>query len=82
MYVCKECRASVELAIEGELICEDCWTMGQWSEEEWAMYRELLWFKTHCLVCEEQFSSTTIERYGGYCQPCYALMQEQFGHLQ
>jgi hypothetical protein len=40
MYHCKQCGDPVERAIEGELICEDCWTLNQMSSEEAAREHE------------------------------------------
>lgn len=66
---CKECGRPVERAIEGELICEDCWTKGQMSEEELAFDEAVNWFRTHCAQCEKEFKPGKL--IDGYCKKCY-----------
>lgn len=68
-YVCKHCSTPVEQAIEGELICNRCWSRGQMSAEERKDNDEIEYALSHCneTGCEACLR-TEGERQSGYCR--------------
>lgn len=47
-YGCKKCGKPLAQSIEGELICERCWTKQQMSPEEQQHNAEIEYWTTHC----------------------------------
>src|SRR4029077_4623875 len=70
-YFCKRgCGRRVEQAIEGELICQECWYYEQMSDEERKVNEDVQWMQTHCPVCEKKLDSLN-RGPQGYCKPCW-----------
>jgi len=73
-YYCKGCGDPVERAIEGELICADCWNLAEMSEAEAVADRQmreyLAWASCHCESCKKEL------RGGGVCPECQAERDE------
>ena len=61
--ICKECDSPIERLIEGERICEPCWTRGQMTEEELALEAEA---ETYMAEAERnaKFAQKLAERLG------------------
>ena len=69
MYCCKHCGKPVEIAIEGELICNACWTRSQQSSESIELDETIEFMTTHCANCE-RLRGGLQELDWGYCHTC------------
>jgi hypothetical protein len=67
-YDCYRCGKPVERAIEGELICSQCWSQGEMDDDaracDAAIEEYEQWGKTHCPRCEGMWLG------GGLCPTC------------
>jgi hypothetical protein len=81
--ICKECQKPVFQAIEGELICESCWSWGQMSTEERERNEEIDYMLTHCNENDcEALLCTKKERETLFCKKHYAQFDnEDLGDL-
>lgn len=56
-YTCKSCGDPVFVAVEGELVCPDCWNEAQMSEAEAQAEQQIReyqrWAASHCEHCGE-----------------------------
>lgn len=79
MYSCKHCGRPVERAIEGELVCEACWSREQQTEEERQADAEIAqwerWSRSHCEDCEKPLPG------GGVCPDCRAEREQVLAEL-
>ena len=66
---CKHCGKLLERSIEGEPVCESCWSRGQMSAEERADNDEIEYWMTHCneTGCEKLLR-TAIEQDTLFCK--------------
>lgn len=69
---CK-CGKPVEKAIEGEIICENCWSWGQMSAEDRESVKIQIWFENHCAGCEKKCKPNE----NGLCTNCQAEFEKE-----
>jgi len=64
IYVCKHCGRPVERTIEGELVCADCYSQLELTEEQRRERAEMQYYLTHCQECDRPLPG------GGLCKAC------------
>ena len=80
-YHCKNCNKPVERAIEGELICQNCYNQSEMSPADIELNKQIEHAINHCPDCDCKYT-TAADKEHGRCKKCQLEIEEDAINMQ